>query len=158
MNRVGWKRYLFWILVAEGTGALAGFLTREGTQLYAEEIEKPPLSPPGIVFPIVWTLLYLVMGISAARIAACAPSLQRTRALWAFWLQLAFNFGWSLLFFGLQNFLAALFWLGALWLLILWMILSFAKLDLAAALLEVPYLLWVTFAGWLNLGVWWLNR
>lgn len=153
-----WKTYAFWIVLAEAVGALAGFLTRDGTKLYAASAAKPPLSPPAIVFPIVWGILYALMGVGAARVSLAPASAPRTRGLRLFLLQLAFNFVWSLLFFNLQAFGAALVWLAILWALILLMTLTFGKVDHTAALLQLPYLVWVAFAGYLNVGVWLLNR
>ena len=98
------------------------------------------------------------MGIGAARVYLAPASNARSRALLVYLLQLAFNFFWSILYFNLQNYALAFFWLLALWVLILWMIRSFFKVDKAAALLQIPYLLWVTFAAYLNFGVWILNR
>ncbi len=158
MNKPSWKTYLFWILGVEAVGALSGFLSRDGVELYNEVIRQPPLSPPAIVFPIVWTILFLLMGVSAARIYALPASPQRTRALQIFAAQLGFNFFWSIIFFNLQTFGFAFLWLLVLWGLILWMIVAFRKLDPVAGWLQLPYLLWVAFAGYLNFGVWLLNR
>lgn len=158
MNKRTWKRYALWILLVEAVGALSGWLTRKGVRTYQETIVQPLLSPPGMVFPIVWGILFALMGIGAARIHASPPSPDRTRSLVLFWIQLAFNFFWSILFFNLQLFGLAFLWLAALWGLILWMIRSFLKVDRPAALLQIPYLVWVTFAGYLNAGVWLLNR
>jgi len=157
MKKHTWKRYAFWILLTEAVGALSGWLTRRGTQLYTETVTKPPLSPPSMVFPIVWTILFALMGIGIARIYRSPASKARSRSLLLFLAQLAFNFFWSIIFFNFQNFGLAFVWLIALWLLILWMILSFRKADPVAAWLQIPYLLWVTFAAYLNLGVWMLN-
>lgn len=158
MKKRSWKTYALWVLFTEAVGGLSGWLTREGTEFYKAAIEKPPLSPPAVVFPIVWTILFALMGIGAARIYLSPPSRERSRSLRIFFLQLGFNFFWSIIFFNLQNFGLALVWLLALWGLILWMILSFRKVDPLAALLQVPYLLWVTFAAYLNFGVWFLNK
>lgn len=158
MNRKPWKIYAFWILLTEAVGALSGFLTREGTELYRAAVQKPPLSPPAIVFPIVWVLLYALMGVGAARIAMTEPSPKRTAALRIYGIQLFFNFAWSILFFNWQTYLFALLWLVALWVLILSMIARFEKLDALAARLQIPYAVWVAFAGYLNAGVWLLNR
>ena len=152
-----WKTYVFWILFTEAVGFLSGWLTRESTRLYSETIVQPPLSPPAIVFPIVWVILFALMGIGAARIDLSPPSSGRTRSLRIYILQLAVNFLWSIIFFNLQKYGLALLWLIFLWVLILWMILSFRKVDRTAALLQIPYLLWVTFAAYLNFGVWVLN-
>ena len=158
MQKRTWKAYAGWILFAEPVGALSGWLTREGTQIYKEEVVKPPLSPPSIVFPIVWALLFALMGIGAARVCGTPASRGRSRSMAAFLVQLLFNFFWSILFFNLRSYGLAFFWLVVLWGLILWMILSFRRVDPLAAWLQVPYLLWVAFAGYLNLGVWLLNR
>ena len=145
------------ILIVEGVGALSGWLTRDGAKAYSATIVQPPLSPPAVVFPVVWGILFALMGISAARVWRSPPSEARTRGLAIFGVQLAFNFSWSLLFFNLQAFGFALLWLLVLWALILWMLLTFRQVDRWAARLQLPYLLWVTFAAYLNLGVWVLN-
>ena len=157
MLKRNWKTYAFWILLSEAVGALSGWLTREGTKIYQSTVAQPPLSPPPLVFPIVWGILFALMGIGAARIYLSPVSAMRTRSLLLFLVQLLFNFFWSIIFFNLQTFGFALIWLAVLWLLILWMTLSFAKIDKAAALLQIPYLLWVAFAAYLNYGVWTLN-
>jgi benzodiazapine receptor len=153
-----WKAYAAWIALAEAVGGISGWLTKADTQLYTATVEKPPFSPPSIVFPIVWGILFALMGSGAARIYLAPDSRARRRSLLLFLVQLAFNFFWSIIFFHFENFGFAFFWLLALWALILWMILSFRKVDQAAALLQIPYFLWVTFTAYLNLGVWILNR
>ena len=153
-----WKTYAFGILLSEGVGALSGFLSREGTQRYLKTVVKPPLSPPGAVFPIVWSILFLLMGIGAARIWLMPVSKARSRGLEIFVIQLVVNFFWSILFFNLSAYALSLLWLFLLWGLVLWMILSFYRLDRPAGLLQIPYLLWITFAAYLNYGVWMLNR
>ena len=99
-----------------------------------------------------------MMGIGAARIYLAPASGDRSRSLLLFLVQLAVNFFWSIIFFNLQAFGFAFVWLILLWVLILLMILSFRKVDKLAAWLQIPYLLWVSFAAYLNLGVWLLNR
>lgn len=158
MKKQTWQPYAFWIIFTEAVGALSGWLTRGGTDLYSTTIIQPPLSPPAIVFPLVWVILYALMGIGAARIYLAPASSDRSRSLLLYLVQLAFNFFWSIIFFNFQAFGLAFIWLVALWVLILWMILSFRKVDPLAAWLQVPYLLWVTFAGYLTFGVWRLNR
>ena len=158
MKQHTWKRCALWVLFTEAVGGLSGFLTRRGMEVYKAEVLKPPLSPPNIVFPIVWTILFALMGIGAARVAQAPASGERSRSLTLFFVQLAFNFLWTILFFNLQSFGFAFLWLAALWGLILWMIRTFCRVDRTAALMQVPYLLWTAFAGYLNLGVWWLDR
>lgn len=158
MKHSKWKAYVGWILFPEVVGALSGWLTREGSDLYSAVVRKPPLSPPPLTFPIVWGVLFALMGVSAARVYLSPPSPMRTQSLAIFFVQLAFNFFWSIIFFHLQSYGFALIWLLILWVLILWMIRSFSKVDRAAGWLQIPYLLWVTFAAYLNAGVWALNR
>ena len=158
MKRQPWKTYALWIVGTELVGALSGLLTREGTKLYGASIVKPPLSPPAIVFPIAWALLYALMAVGAARVYLAKPTAARSRSLRLYFVQLAFNFLWSIIFFNLQAFGVAFVWLAALWALILMMLLAFRRVDSLASALQYPYLLWVLFAGYLNLGVWMLNR
>jgi len=153
-----WKPYLLWILLAEAVGGLSGWLSREGIQLYNETVIQPPLSPPMWVFPVVWGILYALMGIGAARVWLADGEEGQKRSLILYLLQLVFNFFWSIIFFNFQNYGLAFIWILALWTLVLLMILSFRKTDRLAALLQIPYLLWVTFAAYLNLGVWILNN
>ena len=157
MKQNTWKVYTFWIVFAEAAGALAGLLTRDGTRAYATHILKPPLSPPALVFPIAWAILYALMGIGAARVYLTPASGVRARGLQLFLIQLAFNFLWSVIFFNFQAFGFAFVWLVILWVLILMMTLTFSKADRLSALLQIPYLIWVLFAGYLNFGVWRLN-
>ena len=158
MKKSTWKTYAFWILFAEAVGALSGWLTRTGTQIYNETIIQPSLSPPAIVFPIVWGILFALMGIGAARIYLAPASGARSRSLLLFLVQLIFNFFWSIIFFNFHAFGFAFIWLIILWILILLMIFSFRQVNKIAAWLQIPYLLWVTFAAYLNFGVWLLNK
>ncbi len=148
---------MIFIGIAEAVGALSGFLSMEGSRSFSETVAQPPLSPPGILFPIVWTILYALMGISAARVYLAEPSQARSQGLNLWIAQLVINFFWSLIFFNDHAFGFAFFWLLGLWALVALMILQFWKTDKVAALLQLPYLLWLTFAAYLNAGVWYLN-
>ena len=152
-----WKVYTFWILLAESVGALSGWLSREGMKIYESTIVQPPLSPPSWLFPIVWSILYALMGIGAARVWMAPAGIHRSRGLNLFIVQLIFNFFWSLIFFNLQAFGFALLWLILLWGLVLWMIFEFRKVGKLAGNIQIPYLIWLAFAAYLNLGVWYLN-
>lgn len=152
-----WKTYAFFILLSEAVGGLSGWLTDEAAEIYSTMIEQPPLSPPGILFPIVWVILYALMGIGAARVWLNTSGSIRANAILLFFLQLAVNFFWSPIFFNLQAFGLAFFWLILLWLLIFAMYRAFSRADPLAARLQIPYLLWVAFAGYLTAGVWLLN-
>ena len=158
MQQNRWKTYTFWILLAEATGILSGFLTRNASQIFSESVIQPPLSPPALLFPVVWTILYALMGISAARISLQPASVERTKGLFLFLIQLVVNFSWSPIFFNAQAYGLAFLWLILLWILVLSMIRTFYKTDPLAAYLQIPYLLWLTFAAYLSAGVWYLNR
>lgn len=156
--RSKWKSIAVWVLFSEAVGALAGWLTREGTEIYNQTITKPPLSPPEWVFPVVWISLFALMGIGAGLVASEPASKERSRGLNLMVAQLVVNFFWPLLFFNAQAFGFSLLWLLLLWGLVLWMILTFRKTVPLAAWLQIPYILWLTFAVYLNAGVWYLNR
>lgn len=157
MNKKPWKTYVLWIAICEAVGFLAGILTRQGTKIYAQTAIKPPLTPPGWLFPVVWVVLYALMGIGAARITLTPSSAGRSRGLNLMVTQLVVNFFWPLLFFNAGVYGFALLWLLLLWGLVLWMILVWRKVETLAAWLQIPYLLWLSFAVYLNAGVWYLN-
>ena len=152
-----WKLYALFIGITEAVGALSGFLTRKGMDYFMENAVQPPLSPPGWLFPIVWGTLYALLGYGAARIWLEPDSRDRQRGLNLFVAQLVVNFFWSLIFFNARAYGFVLLWLGLLWVLVFLMILTFRKTDKTAAWLQVPYLAWLTFAAYLNWGVWMLN-
>lgn len=119
---------------------------------------QPPLSPPGWVFPVVWSLLYLAMGYASFRVYTKEENhRQRRLSLGLYLVQLFFNFLWPIIFFRFEAFLLAFGVLIALWIGIVATMWQFYKSDERAGDLLIPYLLWVTFAGYLNLGVYLLN-
>ena len=145
-----WPVYLLFITVALDAGALSGWLIADSVQAY-EQMPHPPGSPPAGAFPWVWSFLYLLMGVSAARIwLSPQPGSRSALLLWG--LQLAVNFAWPLLFFDLQMVWLAFFWLLLLWLLVFSMIRAFSAVDSWAAKLQLPYLLWLSYAAYLNLA------
>ena len=138
-------------------GIVAGLATRSGMADF-EMLTKPPLSPPGWLFPVVWTVLYLLMGYGSYLVAVSGAEPEKIRrALGRYGIQLMVNFVWPFLFFSLQAYLPAFFWLVLLWGLILLTMLAFYRIHPKAGDLLLPYLLWVTFAGYLNFGIWLLN-
>ena len=149
------KPLLISLAISLGVGGLSALLTQGSMEQYGN-LKQPPLSPPGWVFPVVWTVLFVLMGI-AAYLVWMRDSTGRNGALALYGAQLFFNFFWTLIFFNLQNYALAFFWLLALWLLILLCTLRFFKEVPAAGWLMVPDLVWVAFAGYLNAGVWVLN-
>lgn len=147
------KPYLISIGIALGVGALSAFLTMGDMDVY-ENIVRPSLSPPSWLFPVVWSVLFILMGISSAIIYKKGDS---GGALFVYGLQLVVNFLWSIIFFNLQTYLFAFIWLILLWVLIIIMIVKFYKISPLAAYLQIPYLLWVTFAGYLTYMIYYLN-
>lgn len=136
-------------------GGLAGFLTRGSMESF-EALNQPPLSPPGWLFPVVWTILYILMGISAYLISESERK-DTSSELSLYYYQLVVNFLWPIFFFNFGWYLFSFFWLLLLWGMVFVMIKSFADISKAAAYLNIPYLIWLTFAAYLNFGVWWLN-
>ena len=143
------KVYAFWILLCQAVGALAGYLSKDGIAIYQAGV-KPPISPPGAVFAIVWTILYLLMGIGAARVTLTEPGIPRSRGLNLMVVQLAVNFCWPLLFFNLRVYSFALLWLLLLLALAVLMSIAFYRADKKAGLLQIPYIAWLCFAAVLN--------
>ena len=152
------KPYIISILIALGIGGASALLTLNNMNLY-DYIQRPPLSPPSILFPIVWTLLFILMGISAAIIYTnnSKSKLDAQNGLIIYAISLIVNFFWSIIFFNCKAFLFAFIWLLLLWILILGTILNYSKVNKTAAYLQIPYLLWVTFAGYLTLAIYILN-
>ena len=145
------------LLIPLSVGALAGALTMGSMAQYAA-LAQPPLSPPGWVFPAVWTVLYLLMGLACYLIwASEAPQAEKKRALTLYGAQLVLNFIWPLLFFEAGEFGVALIWLALLTALVLATAAAFGHISKTAAWLLAPYLLWLVFAAYLTAGVWLLN-
>ena len=137
------------LLISLGTGVIAGFLTSGSMEKY-QEMYRPPLSPPGWVFPIVWLILYTLMGIAAYRIYMKNP---KAESLKLYLIQLAVNFLWPIIFFNLGWQLFAAVWILLLWYLVFVLIKEFARIDRGAAKLLIPYLIWLTFAAYLNIVI-----
>ena len=154
MNIKNKSALIIFILIPLAAGSLSALLSGNSAAYLA--LNKPPLSPPSFLFPIVWTILYILLGISSYIIYE-SETPEKNKALRLYFIQLFFNFFWSIIFFSLQAFGFALIWLLLLWVLILCMVRAFWKVDKIAAWLQIPYLLWVTFAAYLNFGVWRLN-
>ena len=140
------------IAVPLATGAVSGFFTRNGMKVFAT-LNKPPLSPPGWLFPVVWTILFIMMGIASFLIASRPKSRARDKALTLYGIQLAVNFLWPFFFFGAGWYGFAFLWLIFLWGLVYCCICTFGDFSRNAAYLMVPYLAWLTFAGYLNLFI-----
>lgn len=138
-----------------GVGALTAFLTRNGLSIY-KTLNHPALSPPIWLLPIIWTALYILMGFGSY-LAVSSPSHRKGEALRLYGTQLLLNFLRSLVFFNLKNYLLAFLILVFLWYSVVKMISALWTVNPDAAVLQVPYLLWITFTGYLNLGIIFLN-
>lgn len=147
------KKLLLYLAIPLAVGGLAALLS--GGMSGYSQLNQPPLSPPGWVFPVVWSILYLTMGYASYR--ASEAEGDSSSALLFYGLQLFVNFLWPIVFFRFEAYLAAFILLLVLWVLIVITLWKFDKLDDIAGSLLLPYLLWVTFAGYLNLGVYLLN-
>ena len=152
--KIQWKKLILCIAIPLAVGGISALLTSSGMEAF-QALNKPPLSPPGWLFPVVWTLLYILMGIASYLVLTSGkPS---RSALTFYGLQLLFNFFWSIIFFNLERYLFAFVWLIALWILIFITTVLFYKISKPAGYLMIPYLLWVAFAGYLNLFIYLLN-
>ena len=150
--KINWKKLLICLAIPLAVGGLSTLLSG-GMRDYGAMV-KPPLSPPGWVFPVVWSILYLLMGYASYRILETPASMEESKkALTLYGLQLLANFIWPLLFFGAGAYLAAMVCLLLLWLCVVYLILLALDLDRVSAWLLAPYLLWLTFAAYLNFGV-----
>ena len=138
-------------------GGLSSVITQGEMEAFSA-LRQPPLSPPGWVFPVAWTILYLLMGVGMALVWRKSDGERRRRAVTIWGVQLAANFLWPLLFFLWQLRLLSLVWLVVLLILVAKMTSEFEKTSVPAARMQIPYLLWLLFAAYLNLGVWILNR
>lgn len=153
------KPFIVSVVIALAVGGISAAVTSGSMDIYSE-INRPPLSPPSILFPIVWTVLFTLMGISAAlvwKFRDSKPDDVRI-ALIVYGINLAVNFIWSLIFFNMQAYLFAFIWILLLLAVIVAMIILFKRVSPLAAYLQIPYLLWVTFAAYLNFAIYLLNR
>lgn len=138
-------------------GAVAGLLTRNSMQVF-EGLQQPPFAPPGVLFPIVWTILYALMGIASYLIYTSGKDPEEvSSALTVYGVQLVVNFLWPIVFFRFGWYTFAFFWLILLWVLVIYTILLFYRISKPAVWLMVPYLIWLTYAAYLNLGIVLLN-
>ena len=155
--KLEWKKLLICIAIPLAVGGLSALLTSGNMDLYTE-IEQPALAPPGWLFPVVWTVLYVLMGIALYLVVITRTREDKRNAVVSFGVQLFFNFFWSIIFFNARAFLFAFVWLIFLWLAIIANIYFFYKINKNAGKLLIPYLIWVTFAGYLNLAIFLLNK
>lgn len=155
VTNINKKQLAFSLAIPIAVGGLASLINYGGIKNF-ENIAKPSFAPPQILFPIVWTLLYLLMGISSYLIYKSDKNGKKT-ALIFYGLQLFFNFLWTYVFFGLSSYFAAFIILLVLLALIAGMIITFLPVNKTASYLQIPYFIWVCFAGVLNYYIYLLN-
>ena len=155
--KIKWKQLIIAIIIPLAVGGISAFLTMKGMDNF-DVINKPPLSPPKILFPVVWTILYIMMGLASYLVYnSKSVSRQTTSALFFYGLQLIFNFFWSIIFFNLQMYLTAFIWLIIMIALIVITIVKFYNINKLSGLLMLPYLIWCIFAAYLNFGIYLLK-
>ena len=152
MNKVG--IYIKSILIPLIVGGVVGFITSNFMDYGS--LQKPPLSPPGILFPIVWTILYTLMGVSYGILKS--NNLTDRKIDFIYYFQLAVNALWSIFFFVFKWRLFSFLWIILLAIAVTVMIIRFYEKNKLSGLLQIPYLLWVVFASYLNLSIYLLNR
>ena len=154
-SKIDKKQLALNIAVPLGLGIISSLLTMSGMKEFAS-INQPALTPPPWLFAVAWTILYILMGISSYIIRTYDKE-QTKNAIAFYTLQLAVNVTWPLIFFGAKAYLFAFIWLLILWALTIAMIFTFSRINKTAALLQIPYIVWLTFAAYLNFGVYVLN-
>ncbi len=151
-----YKYLIISILISLGVGGLSALITGGDMDTY-KYLSKPPLSPPSVLFPIVWTILFILMGISAYMVYV-SKDRNKDSALTVYVIQLIINFFWSIIFFSLKLRLFAFIWIILLLVLIIIMIVKFYRISNKAGLLQIPYLIWTCYATYLTIAIYILNR
>ena len=151
-------KLIFSLILPLVVGGGSGFLVNNQTNgVWFSTLAKPSFNPPAYLFAPVWTMLYILMGVSVFLIWNTTKTALRQRALTVFGVQLFFNFWWSILFFSFHTIFVSVIDILLMWFLIIYIITLFKKIKPVAAYLQIPYLLWVTFATVLNISIWYLN-
>ena len=158
MNIAKFFKLLVSLIIPIGLGSIAGILTTKEIAGWYDSLNKPSFNPPSYLFGPVWTALYILMGVSMFIIWNTPKTELRQKALAIFGIQLFFNFWWSILFFSFHTVFLSVIDILLMWTLIIYMISLFKRIKPVAAYLQIPYLLWVSFATVLNISIWYLNR
>ena len=153
--KINWKKLIIIAIITFIIGGLFSFLTISGIDAFKSL--KKPIEIPGFIFPIVWSILYILMSVSLY-IVLESNNQNKNKGLVIYGLQLVVNSLWTLIFFGLKNYLLSFVWLVLLFGLIIYMLIVFFRINKTATYLNIPYILWVMFAGYLNLSIYLLNK
>ena len=156
--KVDAKKLIKNIAIPLGGGTVVGFLTKSGVDKFNATAAKPVFMPPGWLFPVAWSVLYILMGIAAYYVETETPLADRKKAMTLYYIQLAMNFVWPILFFSAQKYLLALIWVAVMLGVIVAATAEFYKLNKKAGYLMIPYNIWTAFATVLNFAVWMLNK
>lgn len=156
MSKINWKALIASIIIPLAIGGLSAIITQNEMQKYGELVQ-PPLAPPSWLFPIVWTILFILMGISSYIVYSKTENIL-TPCLKLYAIQLVVNFFWTILFFNFRAYLISFIWIVLLIFLILKMIFCFAKISKPSAYIQLPYLIWTCFAAYLNIAIYFLNK
>lgn len=154
--KIKWKELVIAIIIPLSVGFIASFLSKDSITTF-NLLNKPPLSPPSWIFPIVWSILYILMGISSYFIYI-SDNKNKKSAMFLYALSLFLNFVWPILFFNFELYFFSFLWIIALWIIIIFTIISFYPIKPFAAYLLIPYLVWVSFAAYLNYAIAILNK
>ena len=158
MKEIKWPLLLICIAIPLVSGSLSGLAIADHISSWYSTLNKPSFNPPNYLFGPVWSVLYILMGIGLYLILQTPKSAMRTKSIMLFAVQLILNLSWSFIFFNAQSPFAALIIIGILWIAILMMMIYFHTLSPIASYLQIPYLLWVSFATVLNAAIWLLNK
>ncbi|MBQ4103441.1 MAG: tryptophan-rich sensory protein [Clostridia bacterium] len=157
-ENTNWKLLIKNLAIPLLVGVISGFLTKDANEEFTLTAVQPAFTPPGWLFPVVWTILYILMGVSAYLIETTDYNTgKKNRALITYYLSLIFNFFWSFIFFTFRQYLFAFFWLLILLALVVTYTVKYFKINKTAGLLNIPYIVWLVFAGILNFNVYLLN-
>lgn len=155
MKNIDFKKLFFYIITTILIGTVPSIFTFKSMGIY-NELNRPPLSPPSILFPIVWTILYILIGISIYIIVKKNPK-DVSEAKLIYYVALVTNALWTPIFFGFKEYFLAFLWIIMLIVFVSAMIIKFYKIDKTSAYLQIPYLIWLLFAAYLNFGIVVLN-
>ncbi len=155
MKKINWKRLIIITIITFIVGSFFSWFTMNNMDTF-KELTKP-INVPGILFPIVWSILYLLMSISCYIVSESGDKDKNKALIW-YGVQLIINSLWSLIFFGFGAYLFAFIWIILLLIMVIIMVYKFYKIDKRAAYLNIPYILWIIFAAYLNFGIWLLNK
>ena len=158
MKKISFGTLIIALLIPLLVGAVSAALSYKGMAMYGE-MKKPPLSPPSWVFPVAWTILYIMMGLSSYFIIVSDAEFgHKNMLLFMYFLQLGMNFMWSILFFRWGTLLTAFWWLMVMWCIVILCAIRFYSVSRIASCLLIPYIIWLTFAAYLNMGAYILSN